>query len=175
VKPDLIVIKLIPVFPIEPYLLPHITSRDFLWIECKAATEDTPSGWKNALAEAATRLGIAHSTRIVYLIIAVGWKCAFFIWDPINILPHPQIFIRPISNQQPWLIDPRVKAFVNFTWIDNLSGEFNPTRVLELECFWNTLENGIPVLANHRRLAMIEQFLVYIRNSALQGTNLAEF
>jgi hypothetical protein len=175
VKPDLIVVKLMPIIPNEPNLLPYITSRHFLWIECKAATEDTPSGWKNALAEATTRLDIAHSTRIVYLIIAVGWKCAFFVWDPINILPRPHIFIRPVSNQQLWLIDQRIKALVNFTWVDNLSGEFNPSGALELECFWNVVENGLPVLANHRKLATIEQFLVYIQNSALQGLNPANF
>jgi hypothetical protein len=171
-KPDLIVVKLMPVIPNEPNLfLPYIESRDFLWIECKAATEDTPSGWKNALAEAATRLNIANSTRIVYLMIAVGGKCAFFLWDPINVLPRPHIFISPVSDQQLWLVDRRIKAFINSTWVDPLSGEFNPTRALKLECFWQTLENDQTVLANHRTLAMIEQFLVYIQNSALQGLN----
>lgn len=45
-KPDLIAVKLTPIFPDQPNLLPHINSKAFLWIECKS------SRWKNALAEA---------------------------------------------------------------------------------------------------------------------------
>lgn len=110
VKPDLIVVKFMPEIIHNPNFLPLIDSRDFLWIVCKAATENTPSGWRNALAEAATRLDNAHPDRIIHLIIAVGWKCAFFVWDPTNGLPRPAIFIRPVSNQFPWLIDQRIKS-----------------------------------------------------------------
>ena len=174
-KPDLIVVKFMPEIIHNPNFLPLIDSRDFLWIECKAATENTPSGWKNALAEAATRLDKAHPDRIIHLIIAVGWKCAFFLWDPTNGLPRPAIFIRPVSNQFPWLIDQRIKSLTAVSWVDPVSGEFDYTKAIELECFWQMIENGLPVLANHRNLAKIEQYLVHIQNSALQGRNPPNF
>lgn len=78
-KPDLVAVKMIQIFPGQLDLLPRINLRDFLWIECKAAMEDTPSRWKNALVEAATRLDTAHLTRAVFLIIAIGWKTINFL------------------------------------------------------------------------------------------------
>jgi len=107
-KPDLVAVKMIQIFPGQLDLLPRINSRDFLWIECKAVMEDTPSRWKNALAEAATRLDTAHPTRAVFLIIAIGWKTINFLWDLTNDLQPPQrlqIYIRPVNYGQPWLID----------------------------------------------------------------------
>jgi hypothetical protein len=175
VKPDPIVVRFLPTAVTNPNFLPFVESRDFLWIECKAATENTPSGWKNALGEAATRLNNAHPDRMIYLIIAIGWRCAFFVWDPTNTMRRPKIFIRPVSNQIPWLIDQRIKFIGPVSWIDPASGEFDHTKTIELECFWQMIENGLPVLANHHNLEKIEQFLVHIQNSALQGRNPSNF
>jgi len=177
-KPDLVAVKIIQIFPGQPDLLPRINSRDFLWIECKAATEDTPSGWKNALAEAATRLDTAHPTRAVFLIIAIGWKTVNLLWDPTNDLQppqRPQIYIRPVNYGQPWLIDQRIKGIAGFSSVNAISGEFNPDRVLKLDCFSTIIENGRPILTNQNDLRTIEKFLVYIRDSALQGFNPAIF
>src|SRR5450432_1808848 len=63
----LILLQLTPIFPDQPNYLPHINSRDFLWIECKSSMEDAPSGWKSALMEAAmvsieTTTGIRSTT-----------------------------------------------------------------------------------------------------------------
>lgn len=109
IKPDLIAIKLTP-GQTQPGQVPQFNSRDYLWIECKAASEDRPSGWKNVLIEAATRLIVAHPNRVVFLIIAVGWKCMYFVWDPTgSIQGQRQLFLRPSNNAQPWMIDPRIK------------------------------------------------------------------
>lgn len=54
-KPDLIAIKLSP-GPGQLGQMPQFTSRDFLWIECKAACQDKRFGWKDVLGEAAGRL-----------------------------------------------------------------------------------------------------------------------
>lgn len=174
-KPDLIVVKFMSEIIHNPNFSTLVEPRDFLWIECKAATENTPFGWKNALAEAATRLGNTHPDRIIHLIIAVGWKCAFLVWDPSSGLSRPAISIRLGSNQFPVLIDQRIKSLTAVNWVDHTSGEFDHTKAIELECFWQMIENGLPVLANHRNLAKIEQFLVHIQNSALQGRNPPKF
>jgi len=74
IKPDLITVKLIATQALQNQP-PQNISRDFLWIECKAASEDKPHSWKNVLNEATTRLQIAHSTQLVFLMIAIGWTC----------------------------------------------------------------------------------------------------
>jgi hypothetical protein len=120
-------------------------------------------------------LDIAHSTRTVYLIIAIGWKCAIFVWDPTNDLHRPQIYIRPANNGQPWLIDQRIKGIANSSWVNTISGQFNPAGVMKLESFLTIIENGRTALANQSSLNLIEPFLVHIQNIALQGLNPAVF
>lgn len=79
--------------------VPQIEGRDFLWVECKAASHDKASGWKDVLNESVTQLAHAHSTRPLYLIIAVGWKCMFFLWDPIGMVQQQsQCRIRSEDN-----------------------------------------------------------------------------
>jgi hypothetical protein len=41
-----------------------------------------PSGWKNVLNEAAERLATAHPSRIVFLIVAIGFKCLILLLGP---------------------------------------------------------------------------------------------
>ncbi len=42
---------------------------------CKTASEDKAHDWKNVSNEVTTRLQIAHSTWMVFLMIVMGWKC----------------------------------------------------------------------------------------------------
>lgn len=91
-KPDLIAIKMtITAMQQAPVPMPQVNSRDFLWIECKAAVHDVPSGWKTVIEEAVTRLSTAHPTRQVFLLIAVGWKWIFLLWDPSRTINQPQL------------------------------------------------------------------------------------
>ncbi|KAF2258232.1 hypothetical protein CC78DRAFT_479405, partial [Lojkania enalia] len=53
--------------------------RDYLWVECKKATLDRPSSWKNVLEEAVIRLNSAHPNLNVFLIIAIGTKCMLLV------------------------------------------------------------------------------------------------
>jgi hypothetical protein len=175
IKPNLIAIKMTP-GQTQPGQVPQFDSRDFLWIECKAASHDTPSGWKNVLAESVELLSIAHPNRGVFLIIAVGWKCMYFVWDPISFVQsQQQLFIRASHNANIWFIDARIKAIQMAPWVNTVSGEISPARSMELECWTTAWVAGQITLQNWNSLAMIEQFLVGIQNVALQGRNPAVF
>jgi len=175
VKPDLIVIKLTP-DQTQPGQMPQFGSRDFLWIECEAASEDKPAGWKNVLAESVERLSTAHPNRVVFLIIAVGWKCMYFLWDPTGAIQGQQkLFIRTSHNANAWSIDARIKAIQAAPWVNTVSGEISPAHSTELECWTTALVAGQIILQNRNSLGMIEQFLVGLQNIALQGQNPAVF
>lgn len=160
----------------QPGQMPPFDSRDYLWIVCKAASEDKPSGWKNVLAELVMRLSIANSDRVVFVIIAVGWKCMYFVWDPTgNIQGQQQLFIRPSNIVQPWSIDARIKAVQVAPWVNTVTGEISQAHAMELDCWTTVSVAGQNVLQNGNSLGMIEQFLVGIQNIALQGQNPAMF
>lgn len=74
VRPDVVIIKVVLDINSGTRL-----ERDYLWVECKAPTNDRQSGWKNALLEVTQRLEVAHPSRMVYFVIAIGLKCAFFV------------------------------------------------------------------------------------------------
>ncbi|KAI2618431.1 hypothetical protein GGR54DRAFT_605433 [Hypoxylon sp. NC1633] len=172
-KPDLIVIKLTPGQTIAGQM-PETSSRDHLWIECKAAKEDHPSGWKNVLMEAATRLQTAHPSRAIFLIVAVGWKCLYFVWDPSNaIVGQPQLFLRRAnlsvgSSPRQWNIDTRNKAIGDTQWVNTVTGEITVSRAMELDC-WTIAQvaPGRNRTRNWHSLATIEQFLISVQNAAL--------
>lgn len=140
-KPDLIAIKLTP-GPLQQNLPPQFASRDYLWIECKAAIEDNPSGWKRVLVEATTRLQTAHPDRTIFLIVAVGWKCIYFVWDPNGaIIGRPPLFVRSAVSAQTWRIDGRLKGIRNESWINVVTGEIHVSRAMVLDC-WTTIQVG---------------------------------
>jgi hypothetical protein len=117
VKSDLIAIRCIT--QAQPGQAPQSTSRDYLWIECKAADKDVPSGWKNVLNEAAERLATAHANRLIFLIVSIRWKCLYFCWDP-NSQAAPLIIYR-LKSRQFWTLDPRIRALHNTGWISPLA------------------------------------------------------
>jgi hypothetical protein len=82
--------------PLQQNLPPQVNSRNFLWIECKPAIEDIPSSWKNVLGQATKRLLKAHPNREVFLMVAIGWRCLLFAWDPIGAIPD---FLYALSTQ----------------------------------------------------------------------------
>ena len=156
--------------------VPQTQGRDFLWVECKAASHDKASGWKDVLNESVMRLAHAHSTRPLYLIIAVGWKCMYFVWDPTGAIQgHQQLFIHASHGANTWSIDAGIKAVHATPWVNTVSGEIGPAHSMELECWTTASVAGQNVLRNGNSLAMIEQFLVSIQNVALQGQNPAVF
>jgi hypothetical protein len=119
----------------QPGQVPQFDSRDFLWIECKAANHDTPSGSKKILAESVRRLSTTHPNRGVFLIIAVGWKWMYFVWDPIGVIQgQQQLFIRASHNANIWFIDARIKAIQTAPSVNTVSGEIGPAHSMELEC-----------------------------------------
>ncbi|KAI9779861.1 MAG: hypothetical protein M1839_007174 [Geoglossum umbratile] len=156
-KPDLIAIKLLPA-PQPFNLIPHIPPRDYAWIECKPAAEDSPSGWKNVLLEAKGRLEIGHPNRSVYLVIAIGWKCLFFLWDPFA-NQRPQHFLRSSNSGENWMVDARIFCVLNGPWLDQNTGQIIPEHAITLDSFSEEIVNGAVVLRNRFNLGLIEQFL----------------
>lgn len=176
-KPDIIVVKLLQYIlpPGQPPGQPpaRFVSRDYLWIECKAASEDSPSGWKNALDEAAERLIEAHPSRTIFLIIAVGWKCITLIWDPTNqVTNQPQFFIRSANGSRIWTIHRSFKTALLYSWIDIVSGEISTFRAMTLDC-WSIRHDsqGQSFLTNSDNLSTIERFLIGIETTPLNGSN----
>jgi hypothetical protein len=173
-KPDLIAVKLVPA-PQQINPLPSFRSRDYVWIECKPASEDSPSGWKNVLSEAIGRLEVAHPNRAVYLVIAVGSKCMFFLWDPSG-NQQPQHFLRNSNTGEDWMIDARISSVIDGPWFDRNTGRIRPELAMTLDCFSEEIVNGRRVLRNRVYLSTIEQVLVGIQNSVLiQGFNPLHF
>ena len=133
-KPNLIAVQLTTGQPTQsPF--PPILTRDYLWIECKAASENNPSGWKSVLAKAANRLSTAHPNKEIFLIIAVGWHCAFFTWDPVNQVPRLRLSIKHTKGNGVWPISPNIRAAGATPWINPNSGVFDPRLAVELDCF----------------------------------------
>lgn len=177
-KPDLIAIKMtITAMQQAPVPMPQVNSRDFLWIECKAAVHDVPSGWKTVIEEAVTRLSTAHPTRQVFLLIAVGWKWIFLLWDPSRTINQPQLWIAPYNRTgQPWSIDPRITSVLSCPWVNTITGEILVEHAMTLDCFSTTLmPTGVFVLSNARALGVLEQLLIGIQTTPLQGLNPPEF
>jgi hypothetical protein len=77
-RPDMAVVRLDPALSL-PRQPACYYGRDYLWVECKSGSYNTPSGWKNAINEATERLQLSHPTRALGLIMAVGIRCMFFI------------------------------------------------------------------------------------------------
>jgi hypothetical protein len=156
-KPDVIAVRLNPI-PVPQGQVPQIEGRDFLWVECKAASHDKASGWKDVLNESVMQLAHEHSTRPLYLIIAVGWKCMLFLWDPIGIVQQqPQYQICSEDKTKQWAIDTRIKAIRSTPWVNMLSGEIIPRNAMELDS-WTLAPAaaGTNVLANGNNLGIIE-------------------
>ena|SRR5436305_502661 len=103
---------------------------------------------------------------MVFLMIAVGWKCMFFVWDPVGIMQQRQLFVRSTSSNNYWMIDMR---------INHATGEINIRSAMTLDCFSEEQVNGQVVLKNWRNLGIIEQTLLSVQNMALQGFNPTHF
>lgn len=179
-KPDVVTFKLTPAQP-------RSQQRDYLWVECKKAALEIPSGWKDALNEATTCLISAHPNREVFLVVGIGTKCMLFVWDPLNtVRPQPQLSIES-SRGGPngatpvvWWIDPRIKIIQGARWADPLTGRLDPSHAYKLDCNTTTTVNlsgggQQQVLAWGNQMGLIEAYLVAISNIVLGGVNPRHF
>lgn len=169
IKPDITVIRLTQP-QIRKGQRPQVESRDYLWIECKAAFLDTPSGWRAVLQQAARRLVVAHPSREVKLLVAVGFKCMFFDWRP-SAMMEPLLFVRPALGSGKWEVDVRLRPVLDSRWIDSNTGEILTRDALELDSWSLQTAYGQEVLANWKALRVIEKILLGLQDSALEGTN----
>jgi hypothetical protein len=172
VKPDAIVVKLChPVLP-SVGTLPTLQFRDYLWVECKAAVKDNPSGWREIIHEATMRLQIAHPNRALFLIFAVGWKCIPLLWSPAISIPQPPLWIQSSTSHEIWPLDPRIKMGLVGDWVNATSGQIITENAMSLDCF-TVVPNAEGFLQIHNFVALkaIETLLLSIQDSALDGFN----
>jgi hypothetical protein len=87
-RPDFAVVKTRPQYALAPKWSPLQAlpspqrGTDWLWVECKSASHDTEQKWHNTIFEIGRRLQLAHPVRPIPVIVAVGWKCLWLLWDP---------------------------------------------------------------------------------------------
>lgn len=93
----------------------------------------------------------------------------YFIWNPTSQTTQPQLFINRFDRTGYWDIDIRIMPLQSAAWVDATTGEISCQNALELEC-WTRIP-GQTALQNGHALGMIEQFLVGVQNTALQGLN----
>lgn len=170
VRPDVTTIRVTQAQPTQGP--PQYQKRDYLWVECKAAKLDVPHGWRTVLDESVDRLSVAHPNQPVFLVIGVGYKCMWFVWDPLNQGPaQPQLYIQRANKTGTWLIDARIKAFQPTAWANLTTGELVCENATELEC-WTTVQvGGQNILQNINNLTMLERFLISVRSTVLPGLN----
>jgi hypothetical protein len=170
IRPDILTVKVIP--RQTPVSVPVIQERDYLWIECKASSRNTPGEWMLALTEAVDRISITHAGREIFFAIAIGVRVVFFMWTP------NEPVVPPIRVQ---LTDGTLQDVDNHVRVIPVGQELNPnTSVLrfqeaaQLDCL--TPSPIDPASPRHlATLQRIEMILTGIRDAPLQGLNPPQF
>lgn len=142
--------------------------RDGLWVECKAANKDNPSGWRNLMNETVVRLNNSHPTRQLFLIFAIGIKAMVFLWDPVTprVPGAAGLFIR--GRGRVWTLDPRIRHINLSQWHNPVTQEVDPSQALDLDC-WTTTPGG--ALRNGRMLLWLDRFLAGSSQIVFPGVN----
>lgn len=105
--------------------------RDIVWVECKAASHDTPAGWKTLMAEAALRLRSAHPARFVYFVAAIGAKAMLFHWDPNNAQGRQALWIQGARAADRWDLAIEFVSGGQRRWVNPVN-RVMPDQALEL-------------------------------------------
>ncbi|KAH7130721.1 hypothetical protein B0J11DRAFT_613296 [Dendryphion nanum] len=181
IKPDGLVIRIRPLNATSS----QNTKRDFLWVEVKPASHNTPGGWKDLLGETATRLISAHPTRTVFVLLVVGVRYMVMIWDGGNSMapnPVPTIIHPATAPFTPWPIDNRFKFPMVVAYYNQVSGIINTRAAASLDS--ETVypagqkppgRGNLDVLRYEADLATLEQFLITIQQMPLAGNNPGHF
>jgi hypothetical protein len=143
-RPDVVVILLSPVIaPFTPGLPPQpsrFIGRDYLWVECKASQDTAPSAWKTAINEATQRLAVSHPARAVGVLVALGIRVLFFVWDPANqtsILHNSPLYIRGHFGPTRWDLHRALKPAPGIRpWHDRTTNQILTTHATYLDV-WN--------------------------------------
>lgn len=154
IRPDIISIKYSPLQGGGAYFDDRIV-RDYLNIECKAASHHTPAGWRDAIIEATEFRLAQYQTRDVYLCIAVGRFFMFFAWCPNTPIQNP-LWMQDQSRRQNF--DPRLLS-IGGPWVNSRTGEINYRRAMSIN-----YDN-----VTHRQA--IETTILGIRGTVLPGEN----
>jgi hypothetical protein len=177
VRPDLVVVRLIAA-PQDPNLPPNqprprLRGRDYLWVECKPPTHDIPSGWRAAIDETSSKLTASHANppRPVAVIIAIGLKCLWLLWDPAHTLQLPQapgrvvriLGSNPLSR---WEMHTSLEALPDTPGHNPVTGEIDTRRAVHLTA-WDSSPGS------RQGLEQLEFFLHRVRNARweLSGMN----
>ena len=110
----------------------HIQAGDV-----KVPSKDKPGEWNAVMAEAVSRLHVAHNARRLYIILNVGLEWLPFYWDPIN--PGNALTIKASPGHQDLPVDPGIRPTPNFpTGHIDANGFIHTNMAKTLDCFTTT-------------------------------------
>jgi hypothetical protein len=149
----------------------EVAGRDYLWLECKSSTHDTPSGWKDLINETTQRLVSAHPQRKVAVVVAIGLRMMSFLWDPTHTVMGPQLSIRAAHPDTTiWYLDGRLKSWAGSAWVTP-SGLIGLSQALNADCITQVIVNGHSLPSHWADLMTIEASLLSIRGMEFTGLN----
>jgi hypothetical protein len=135
IKSDVVLVRIVghcPSFP-EPFM--HRERRDYLWVECKAASHDRPPGWKELISGAFIRLHTAHPFRTIFVVFAIGWKYIVLVWAPLANASRPRLWIQSTTSNSRWSLDPRLSVSLPGPYHDQATGQIITEHAFTLDCF----------------------------------------
>lgn len=131
------------------------------------------------MSQATRRLGIAHSSRKVYFILAVGLKWMPFVWDP-TIPAQTPIYFLDHNKAERWQVDPGVKMIPEASLLGqrHIKRHINPSGKSRLIVdkkwayslgYWTRNMAGIQV--NLGNLQLFEKMFTLIQTTRFLGVN----
>ncbi|KAK4139051.1 uncharacterized protein C8A04DRAFT_16208, partial [Dichotomopilus funicola] len=144
-----------------------VTSRDILWVECKAPNHDSAHEWKDLIEQGCNRLAQAHPNRMLFVIFGVGLKWMFFKWDPFNNASPLQV----LSHNQRLVYEPNVpnQSHVRAMGNNPVPDIIDTRRAYSLN-YWQTSQNN-QTLMFWQDLLLLEDIIRYIVSINYQGDN----
>lgn len=158
---------------------PTASERDLLWIECKAPNPDVPTSWKRVIDEAAERLRIAHPTRRVYLILAIGLKWMPFLWGPVAPTLNPAgspLQVLKDNQRDVRAVDPGMHmiALANLPGQRHVQRQQNGALIVDTRSAYSLnyrALDGNKNPANLHGILLLENYFALIQATEYQGCN----
>ena len=152
--------------------------RDVLWVECGTPEEDQPKAWNKLMKQAVGRLTVAHPSRNIHLVLAIGIQWMLFEWAPGNQRSPLQICAH--SLRATWSVHPQIHVPIPdapYLVPSNLNVDYDQidtTRAYSLD-FW-TLDPTRQQPSDRPALYQLESCLGKIQVAVfLGGPNPAHF
>lgn len=150
--------------------------RDYLWVECKPFTHDTPDGWKDLIDETVGELDSAHPNRDVAVVVAIGLRMMAFWWSPSRAAISPQMSIQAAQPRATvWHLDQRLKCWPSGGWVDQTTGRIDLSEALTIDCLSEPVVDGYGATTRRNDLRHVEQIIESVRQTSLPAWNSAHW